>query len=121
MEIPGGLLFPAMLEVRSAVAGCFIALTARAPRHTIRKCRRALRRGSKSRHEQSSPTRAGLRLLAALQEFVSDHRPHGRLTADATTPAWNAYLLTVSCACESERWVTPLEAEADLISWASTN
>jgi hypothetical protein len=31
-------------------------------------------------------------LLADLEEFVSDHRPHGPLTADATEPAWNGYL-----------------------------
>ena len=33
-------------------------------------------------------------LLADLEEFVHDHRPHGRLTADATEPA-DGYLLTV--------------------------
>jgi len=36
-------------------------------------------------------------LLAELEEFVSAHRPHGALTADATEPAWNGYLLTVAC------------------------
>ena len=30
-------------------------------------------------------------LLADLEEFVHDHRPHGTLTADATPPAWNGY------------------------------
>jgi hypothetical protein len=40
--------------------------------------------------EPSSPT---------LEEYVHDHRPHGPLTADATAPAWNGYLLTVACAC----------------------
>jgi hypothetical protein len=56
--------------------------------------------------------RDGLRLLAALQEFVLDHRPHDRLTADATTPAWNGYLLTVVCSCGVvfERWITPEDA-----------
>ena len=34
-------------------------------------------------------------LLADLQDFVHDHRAHGPLTADATPPAWNGYLLTV--------------------------
>jgi hypothetical protein len=33
-------------------------------------------------------------LLADIEEFVSDHRPHGALTGDATEPAWNGYLLT---------------------------
>ncbi len=36
-----------------------------------------------------------LNLLADLEEFVHDHRPHGTLTGDATKPAWNGYLLTV--------------------------
>src|SRR2546425_12217878 len=38
-------------------------------------------------------------LLAALEEFVHDHRPHGTLTGDVTEPAWNGYLLTVACPC----------------------
>jgi len=38
-------------------------------------------------------------LLADLEEFVTNHRPQGRLTADATEPAWNGYLLTVACSC----------------------
>jgi hypothetical protein len=40
-----------------------------------------------------------MNLLAELEEFVGDHRPHGRLTADATEPAWNGYLLSVTCPC----------------------
>ena len=32
-------------------------------------------------------------LLADLAEFVHEHRPHGTLTADATQPARNGYLL----------------------------
>jgi hypothetical protein len=32
-------------------------------------------------------------LLADIEEFDCDHRPHGLLTADATEPAWNGYLL----------------------------
>jgi hypothetical protein len=38
-------------------------------------------------------------LLTDLAEFVENHRPHGRLTVDATEPAWNGYLLTVACSC----------------------
>ena len=62
-------------------------------------------------------------LLAELEEFVRDHRAHGALTGDATEPAWNGYLLTVACPCGVVfgRWVTPQEAERDLISWAKTN
>jgi hypothetical protein len=38
-------------------------------------------------------------LLTDLEEFIADHRPHGPLTADATEPAWNGYLFTVTCSC----------------------
>jgi len=60
-------------------------------------------------------------LLADLQDFVRDHRAHGPLTADATEPAWNGYLLTEVCPCGVvfERWVTPEEADADLTSWSA--
>jgi hypothetical protein len=56
-------------------------------------------------------------LLHDLEEFVHAHRPHGTLTGDATEPAWNGYLLTVSCPCGVvfERWVTPRDAAADLL------
>ncbi len=64
-----------------------------------------------------------MKLLADLVEFVRDHRPHGLVTGDATEPAWNGYLLTVACSCGVvfERWVTPLEAELDLLQAASLN
>src|SRR2546427_10640735 len=57
-------------------------------------------------------------LLTDLEDFVYDHRPHGPLTGDATEPAWNGYLLTVTCPCGVvfERWVTPIEAEGDLMA-----
>ncbi len=60
-------------------------------------------------------------LLAELEEF--DHRRHGTLTADATEPAWNGYLLTVACPCGVVfgRWITPEEADADLLRIASLN
>jgi hypothetical protein len=58
-------------------------------------------------------------VLADLQNFIEDHRPHGPLTADATEPARNGYRLTVACSCGVvfERWITPLDADTDLISW----
>jgi len=45
------------------------------------------------------------------------------LTVDATEPAWNGYLLTIACPCGVvfERWVTPLDAELDLLRCASEN
>jgi hypothetical protein len=53
----------------------------------------------------------------------ADHRPHGPLTADATEPAWNGYLLTVACPCGVvfEGWVTLLDAELDLLRLARLN
>ena len=62
-------------------------------------------------------------LLADLEEFIRDHRPHGGMTGDATQPAWNGYLLTVACACGVvfERWVTPQDANIDLLHPARLN
>ena len=62
-------------------------------------------------------------LLADVEEFVQDHRPHGPLTGDATEPAWNGYLLTVASPCGMvfERWVTPEDAELDLLRAARLN
>lgn len=56
-------------------------------------------------------------LLADLEEFVADHRPHGPMTGDAAEPAWNGYRLTVACPCGVvvERWVTPEDADHDLL------
>jgi hypothetical protein len=58
--------------------------------------------------------------MTDLGEFIQDHRAHGPLTADATEPAWNGYLLTVACLCGVvfERWVTSEDAELDLL-WAA--
>ena len=62
-------------------------------------------------------------LLADLEDFVNDHRPHGPLTADATEPAWNGSLLTVACPCGVvfERWVSPEDAELDPLHLARLN
>ena len=62
-------------------------------------------------------------LLADLEAFVHDHRPHDGMTADATEPEPNGYRLTVACACGVvfERWVTPQDADADLVRWAALN
>jgi hypothetical protein len=66
---------------------------------------------------------ARMTLLAELEGFVGDHGPHGMLSCDATEPAWNGYLLTVACPCGVvfERWVTPEDAELDLLRSASLN
>jgi hypothetical protein len=62
-------------------------------------------------------------LLAELEKFVRDQRPHGTLTCDAAEPAWNGYRLTVSCPCGVvfERWVTPVDAELDLLNLVRLN
>jgi len=62
-------------------------------------------------------------LLADLEEFVRDDRPHGSLTANATEPQWNGYLLTVACPCgvAVDRWVTQEDADADLVRIARLN
>jgi hypothetical protein len=48
-------------------------------------------------------------MLSDARDFVSRHRRHGQLTADATEPTAKVYLLTVRCPCgvESMRWMTP--------------
>jgi hypothetical protein len=61
--------------------------------------------------------------LNDLPEFVHNHRSHDPLTADATEPSWNGYLLTVACPCGVvfERWITPEDADADLVGIAPLN
>jgi hypothetical protein len=55
--------------------------------------------------------------LDELLEFVADHRRPGPMTADATSPTWNGYRLTVACSCGVvfERWITPEDADRDLL------
>jgi len=62
-------------------------------------------------------------LLADLEDFNHDHRPHGTPTADATEREWNGYLLTVTCPCGVVfgRWVTPEDVELDLEQLARMN
>ena len=64
-----------------------------------------------------------MNLLAKFEDFLHDHRPHGALTADATEPAWNGYLLTVACPCGVvfERWIAQVDAELDLLRAAGLN
>ena len=62
-------------------------------------------------------------LLADLETFVRDHRPHGGMTGDATEPVSNGYRLMVAGACGVvfERWITPQNADEDLVRLASLN
>ena len=61
--------------------------------------------------------------LDDVYEFASNHCPHGHLTADATEPTWNGYLLTLACSCGVvfQRWVTPEDADGDLLQLARLN
>jgi hypothetical protein len=45
------------------------------------------------------------------------------MTVDATQPGSNGYLLTVACSCSVtfERWITPWDAELDLLRMARLN
>jgi hypothetical protein len=45
------------------------------------------------------------------------------MTGDATEPASNGYRLTVACGCGVvfERWVTPEDAQDDLVRVAALN
>jgi hypothetical protein len=59
-----------------------------------------------------------------MAQIVTIQRPStAPLTADATEPAWNGYLLTVACPCGAvfERWVTPEDAELGLFRLARLN
>ena len=62
-------------------------------------------------------------MLTDLEEFIPHHRSHGPLSGDATEPAWNGCLLTVAwpCGVVFERWVTPEDADVDLVRIARLN
>jgi len=70
---------------------------------------------------RSGTTPSSRVLFADLEEYVHDHRPHGSLASDATEPVWNDDLLMLACSygVEFERWVTPEEADADLLRLAA--
>ena len=57
-------------------------------------------------------------LMAALIDFIEDHRAHGTLTADATEATDQGYMLTVACSCGVAfmRWITETEAVSDLVT-----
>ena len=62
-------------------------------------------------------------LFTDLNEFVSLHRVHGQLRANAGEPVANGYRLMVMCPCgvTFERWVTPQDAAVDLALMARWN
>jgi hypothetical protein len=55
-------------------------------------------------------------VLADLEGFVNDHRPHGRIEAAVGDLTANGYMLEAVCACGVTfyRWVAPIDAEIDL-------
>src|SRR5207245_6105256 len=72
-------------------------------------------------HRSAAPDLAKACALSAASTSLSTTTARtGILTADATAQASNGYLLTVVCGCGVvfERWVTSIDADADLISWA---
>ena len=54
---------------------------------------------------------------------MTDHRPHGTLTATTGELTPNGYRLEVACPCgvTFERWITPREAAQGLAILARTN
>jgi len=62
-------------------------------------------------------------LLTDLREFVTLHRPHGELRANAGQPTPNGYRLEVACSCRVvfERWVFPDDAAIDMALLARWN
>jgi len=62
-------------------------------------------------------------LLTDLREFVTLHRPHGELRANAGQPTPNRYRLEVACSCRVvfERWVFPDDAAIDMALLARWN
>ena len=58
-----------------------------------------------------------MNLADDMEEFVTPHRGHGSLTADASEPTPNGYRLEIGCPCgvTFERWVTQQDAIDDLV------
>jgi hypothetical protein len=56
-------------------------------------------------------------MFPALEHFVTVHRLCGELTSDVGPLAPSGYRVQLTCACGAsfERWVTPRDADADLL------
>jgi hypothetical protein len=55
-------------------------------------------------------------VLADLEDFVTRHRSHGRLSPAVGLPEPNGYRLELACSCgvTFSRWVTPEDAAVEL-------
>jgi len=62
-------------------------------------------------------------MFTDLTAFVQDHQAHGKLVGGASEPGRSDYGVTVACPCGVvfERWVTELDAAADLLRLAGRN
>jgi hypothetical protein len=62
-------------------------------------------------------------LLVDLEALVTEHRPHGTLSATTGELTPNGHRLEVACLCgvTFERWITPSEAAMDLAMLARLN
>ena len=58
-----------------------------------------------------------MNLADDIEKFITLDRRHGSLTADASEPTPNGYLLEIGCPCgvTFERWVTQQDAIDDLL------
>jgi hypothetical protein len=57
-------------------------------------------------------------MFEELEQFVTAHRPCGRLSADvdeSTEAAGDGFQVACSCGAVCERWVTPEMADHDLL------
>ena len=56
--------------------------------------------------------------MADLIHFIERHHAHGTLTADATEPTDQGYMLTVPCSCGVAfmRWIREADAVSDLVT-----
>src|SRR5262245_21106271 len=72
------------------------------------------RRRGRGRTGQCKVDRAVI--LADLEDFAREHRPHGRLEGSAGELTENSYMVTVACPCGVTfyRWVAPIDAAIDL-------
>jgi len=66
------------------------------------------------------PSRAMAGVYDAIRVFVLEHRGCGELRGDAEPITPEGYAVWVSCRCGArlDQWVSPADAEADLLRFA---